>query len=119
MTIVIMTLMLVGAGAVFGIPVRLFQLVRGSIQTAYSRLSGLSKIVAVIGLVGLTLSALLWMGVAYVAVMVVTDDTTPRIWGGSELAMITSALGFLYLMAELLLLPVTIRQIRNVRVASA
>ena len=110
--------MLAGAGAVLGIPLRLFQLVRGSIQTAYSRLSGFSKIVAVIGLVGLILSALLWIGVAYVAVMVFTDDTTPRVWGGSELGMTTSALGFLYVIVELLLMPVTIRQIRSVRVIS-
>jgi len=114
-----MFLMVVGAGGIIGIPVRLLQLVRGKIHAVYIHLNGIAKFVVTIGLVGLTVGALSWIGVAYVAVMVFTDDTTPRIWGGSELGMTSGAFGFLYLMVELLLLPLTIRQVRNERVVSA
>ncbi len=110
--------MLVGAIAMIGVPVRLFQLVRGSLQAAYSRLNLFSKFFVTIGLVGLILGGLLWISVAYVAVMVFTDDTTPRIWGASELGMTSSSFGALYLIVELLLLPLTIRQIRNKRAVS-
>ena len=114
----IYVLMFVGTGAMIGVSVRLFQLVRGSLQTAYCRLNLFTKFFVTIGLVGLILCGLLWVSVAYVAVMVFTDDTTPRIWGASELGMTSSSLGALYLIVELLLLPLTIRQIRNKRAIS-
>ena len=72
-------MMLAGAGAMIGVPVRLFQLVRGSLQAVYGRLNLLSRFLVSIGLVGLILGGLSWIGVAYVAVMVFTDDTPPRI----------------------------------------
>ena len=112
-------LMLAGAGAMIGVPVRLFQLTRGSLQVAYSQLNLFSKIYVTIGLAGLFLGSLLWIGVAFVTVMVFTDATTPRIWGTSELAATSSLFGALYLLVELLLLPATIRQIRNKRAVSA
>jgi len=111
-------LMIVGAGAMIGVSVRLFQLVRGSLQAAYCRLNLFTKFFVTIGLVGLILCGLLWVWVAYVAVMVFTDGTTPRIWGASELGMTSSSLGALYLIVELSLLPLTIRQIRNKRAIS-
>ncbi len=110
--------MLVGAGAMIVVPVRLFQLVRGSLRAAYNHLNLFSKFFVTIGLVGLILSGLSWIGVAYVTVMVFTDDTTPRIWGTSELTMTSSSFGALYLVDELLLQPLTIRQIRSERAAS-
>jgi len=109
----IYVLMLAGAGAMIGVPVRLLQLARGSLQSVYSSLNSYSKIFATTGLVGLFLGGLLWIGVAYVALMVFTDDTTPRIWGISELAAASSLFGALYIVVELLLLPLTIRQIRH------
>ena len=119
MTFLVGLLIIICVGAMIGVPVRLFQLVRGSIQAAYSRMGAFSKLIVTVGLVILVLSAFSWAGLMYVAVMVFTDDTTPRIWGGSEFGMTSSVLGFLYLIAELLLLPVTIHQLRNKRVASA
>lgn len=109
----IYVLMLAGAVAMIGVPVRLFQLARGSLQSAYSRLNSYSKFFATIGLVGLFLGGLLWIGLAYVMLMVFTDDTSPRIWGISELAATSGSFGAFYLVVELLLLPLTIRQIRH------
>ncbi len=119
MAYVLVLLMVVGVGAMIGIPVRIVRLARGDLRSTYLRLNFYSKIVVTIGLVGLLLGALLWFGVAYVAVMVYSDDTTPRIWGGSELGMSTSTFGLLYLVVELLLLPLTTRRTRSERVESA
>lgn len=114
-----LALMLFAAIALVGIPVRIFQLTRGSIQSAYVRLSVVSRIVVTVGLIGLVISAVLWVGVVYVVTMVFMDGTTPRIWGGSELGMTSSVFGFLYLVVELLLLPLTICQNRGERRVSA
>ena len=119
MTIIYLLLMVFAAAAIVGIPVRLVQLIRGSIQSVYVRLNVIPRIVVAIGLVGLLVGAVSWLGVVYVAIMVFADDSPLRLWGGSELGMTSSVFGFLYLVVELLLVPVTIRQIRNERVVSA
>lgn len=110
--------MVFAAVATVGIPVRLFQLIRGRIRAIYVNLSGTSKIVVTIGLLGLVVGALSWLGVVYVAIMVFTDDTTPRLWGGSELGMTSSVLGIVYLAIEILLSPLSIRQFQNRRAPS-
>lgn len=112
-------LLVVAAVGVIGIPIRLIQILRGTIRRAYLRLSVVARIAVAIGLTVLLICAIPWVGVIYIAVMVFTDDTTPRIWGGSELGMISSVLGSLYLMAELLLALLTVRQIRKERAISA
>lgn len=119
MAYVLVLLMAVGVGAMIGIPIRVFLLARSDIRAEYLGLNLLSKVFVTLGLVGLFLGALSWFGVAYVAVMVYLDDTTPRLWGGSEFGMTTSALGVLYLVVELLLLPLTRHGSRSEEVESA
>jgi hypothetical protein len=119
MTAAYVFLMLAGAGAMIGVPARFIQVVRGSFRAAYSRLNLLPKFFVTIGFFGLLLGGLSWIGVAYVAVKVIADDATPRIWGGSEIGLTSASFGALYLVVEFLLLPLTIRQIRNERAVSA
>ena len=119
MTIIYLLLMIFAAVAIVGIPVRLVQLIRGSIQSVYVQLNVIPRIVVTIGLAGLLVGAVSWLGVVYVAIMVFTDDLPLRLWGGSELGMTFSVFGFLYLVVELLLVPLTISQIRNERAVSA
>ncbi len=119
MTIIYLLLMIFAAVAIVGIPVRVFQFIQGSIQSVYARLSVIPRIVVTIGLAGLLVGTVSWLGVVYVAFKVFTDDSPLRIWGGSELGMTSSVFGFLYLVVELLLVPLTIGQIRNERAVSA
>lgn len=119
MTLALVVLIAVSVAALIGIPIRVLQLFRGKFQPIYESLGALGNIIVTIGLVLVVLGAVAWAGVAYVAVMILTDDPARRVWGGSEFWMVATVAGFLYISAELLLIPATIRQVRKRRAVSA
>ena len=102
-----------GAVALIAIPIRLWQISMGGLLSVLPSLARPQRFAVVLGVIILGLAGLVWCLGLYVIAMVLMDDAPRRIWGGSELGMAFDVLGFLYLLFELLFLPVTWRQFRR------
>ena len=85
-----------GAVALIAIPIRLWQILIGKLFSIFASLNRFQRFVAILGIVSLVAAVLIWCFALYVIAMVVTDDPSRRIWGGSELGMMLNALGFVY-----------------------
>ncbi len=110
---ILLAVAFIGVVGLIGIPIRMWQIFIGTFRLIYEFLNRLQKLLVVFGVVFLVPGVLLWLCSIYVIVMVLTDDSANRIWGVSELGITLSALGLVYLLVELMVLPVTWRQFKR------
>lgn len=108
---ILLFFMLVGAVGLFGVPLRLWQLTRRTARLIWAQLQPIPKWLTILGLMGLALATILWAVCVYVIGVIVSRGGPDGIWGGSEIAMTLDALGLIYFLVELMLLPVTLRQL--------
>lgn len=102
-----------GAVALIAIPIRLWQILVGKLLSILASLNRFQQFVVILGIVSLVATVLVWCFALYVIAMVIMDDPSRRIWGGSELGMMLNALGFVYFLFELMFVPVTWRQFKR------
>ena len=111
MDFVLIGLATAGIAAVIGLPVRMLRVKRWF--PIFLRLGIVPKLISAFGLVLLVPATLLWLYFLYVIYKIFLDPGTPRVWGVSELGMTLTAFAIVYLIAELLLLPMTLSTRRS------
>lgn len=117
MLIALILLTIAGIAALIGLPVRLA--LAGRWLSGFRRLRLAARLVSGLGLVLLAPATVLWLYSLHVLYKVFVNPGTPPVWGRSELSMILSALGAVFLAAELLLLPLSLSTPRSLLARSS
>lgn len=102
-----------GVLGLLGVPFLLWQLFRRKVLAVRADLPAIQRFFSTIGLIALVPVSFLWVLCVSIIGIIVWRGGPAQVWGMSEVVMTLDFLGWSYIVIELMLLPITIRQIRS------